>query len=98
VKSQNPETRKGGACRFSQDLYRRTKGPVDPSKGFQQEPKGPFQLREENDPETERSQNPAKVGGLHQVVSEHQFFVCRLQAKEEKKETENSELYSMCDK
>jgi hypothetical protein len=74
------------------------KGPVDPSKGFQQEPEGPFRLKEENDPETGRSQNPAEVGGLHQVVSEPQFFICRLQAKEEKKETENLELYSVCDR
>jgi hypothetical protein len=32
------------------------------------------------DPETERSQNPTKVGGLHQVVSEP-LSVCRLQAE-----------------
>jgi hypothetical protein len=38
------------------------------------------------------------IAGLHQVVSEPQFFVCRLQAKEEKKETENLEMYSMCDR
>jgi hypothetical protein len=34
AKSHNPEMRKGGTRRFSQDLYQRTKGPVDPSKGF----------------------------------------------------------------
>jgi hypothetical protein len=90
--------RKGGMHRFSQDLYQRMKGPVDLSKGFQREPEGPFWLREENDPETRRSQNPVEVGGLHKVISEHQFFICRLQAKEEKKDTENSELYSLCDR
>jgi hypothetical protein len=58
----------------------------------------PTWLREENDPEIGRSQNPVEVGGLHQVVSECPFFVCRLQAKEEKKETENLELYSVCDR
>jgi hypothetical protein len=37
------------------------------------------------------------IGGLHQVVSEHNFFIYRLQVKEEKKETKNLELYSVCD-
>jgi hypothetical protein len=71
---------------------------VDPSKGFQQDPEGPFRQREENNPETRRLQNPTEVGGLHHVVSEHHFFIYRLQAKEEKKEIEKSEMYFVCDR
>jgi hypothetical protein len=50
------------------------------------------------DPDREVAQPLRGIGGLHQVVSEHQFFICRLQVKEEKKETENLELYSVCDR
>jgi hypothetical protein len=52
--------------RFSQGLCQRTKGPVDLFKGFQQELEEPFRLKNWNDPETERSMDPAEVGGLHQ--------------------------------
>jgi len=53
---------------------------------------------ESKDPDREVAQPLRGIGGLDQVVSEPKFFVCRLQVKEEKKETENSELYSMCDR
>jgi hypothetical protein len=50
------------------------------------------------DPDREVAQPSGGTGGLHQVVSEHQFFICRLQAKEENKEKENLKLYYVCDR
>ena len=50
------------------------------------------------DPDWEVAQPLKGIGGLHQVVLEPKFFVCRLQVKEEKKEIENSEIYFVCDR
>jgi len=47
---------------------------MDVIVGFQKGIEEPFWLREWNDPETGRSQTPAEVRGLHQVVSESRLF------------------------
>jgi hypothetical protein len=65
-------------------------------EGFQFGTRRAISALETEDPDREVAQPLRGIGGLHQVVSEHEFFVCRLQVKEEKKETENSELYSVC--
>jgi hypothetical protein len=79
--------------RFSQGLCQRTKGPVDLFKGFQQEPEEPFRLRRRTI-QRPGGQNPAEVGGLHQVVSEP-LFVCRLQAEGGRVDKENTLIHTI---
>jgi hypothetical protein len=67
-------------------------------EGFQFGTRRAISAPESEDPDWEVAQPLRGIGGLHQVVSEPKFFVCRLQVKEEKKEIENSELYFVCDR
>jgi hypothetical protein len=50
------------------------------------------------DPDWEVTHPLGGIGGLHQVVLESLFFVCRIQVKKKEEETENSDLYYVCDK
>jgi hypothetical protein len=43
---------------------------------------------EPEDPDREVAQPSGGIGGLHQVVSEHKFFICRLQVKERGRDRE----------
>jgi hypothetical protein len=73
-------------------------GPVCSFKGFQFGTRRAILASELEDPDQEVAQPLRGIGGLHQVVLEHQFFICRIQVKEENKETKNSNLYSLCDR
>jgi hypothetical protein len=73
-------------------------GPVCLFEGFQFGTRRTISAPESEDPDQEVAQPLRGIGGLHQVVSKLNFFIYRLQVKEEKKETENSELYSVCDR
>ena len=74
------------------------KGPVCSFEGFQFGTRRAISAPEPEDLDREVAQPLRGIGGLHQVVLEHKFFICRSQVKEEKRETENSEPYSVCDR
>jgi hypothetical protein len=63
-------------------------------EGFQFGTRRAISAPEPKDPDREVAHPLRGIGVLHQVLSEPKFFICRLQAKE----TENSELYSVCDR
>jgi hypothetical protein len=60
------------------------------------EPGEPFGSRIK-DPDREVTQPLGGIGGLHQVVSELKFFICRLQVKEkEKRRRQRTQSCTLC--